>query len=462
MNHPIGQIIILGAGIGGLSSAYELLKKGRQVIIIEKDGEAGGLMRAIKHGEYNVDLGHKQFYSRIPRVHSFYMEILGDKLITYKNRIGIYYNNRIIERERKYKGLFRGMSVSLISLGIIDIVAQKIKYIWRRKRTIEDVANSKNGRLFSLIFSQGFDEKLKCRPWSSVPRNKRTETSSFTKYFSLLGFAKEDNNGKNLQENWVHPLKGSGGLIEALRDKIINMGGEIRFNTKVLKLVRQGDRIKSIEIDTDGKISSLETPTIISSIKLDIIAKLLSLKYRIGDEEWSFNRGVIIIYLFFNEPSKFPHTSLYVPDPKQKIGRITNYDVYDCQMVPKGKSCLAFEIFCKKENILLELDDEELMTIVKEEFGESHLIDLKKLESYQVYKLPSCDHATNWEEYKIEKTRNQMYSDLKKIENLYNVSRTGIDKIIYSSIKAAESIITNEKDDFFKETSPVELEPWSM
>jgi oxygen-dependent protoporphyrinogen oxidase len=51
------RIIVVGGGIAGLTAAYELQKRGFDVVVLERNDEAGGRMRSELHGEFVVDRG---------------------------------------------------------------------------------------------------------------------------------------------------------------------------------------------------------------------------------------------------------------------------------------------------------------------------------------------------------------------------------------------------------------------
>jgi hypothetical protein len=54
----MSKTVIVGAGIAGISAAYELIKAGKEVIIIEKENEIGGNARGFKHPDnVNIDPG---------------------------------------------------------------------------------------------------------------------------------------------------------------------------------------------------------------------------------------------------------------------------------------------------------------------------------------------------------------------------------------------------------------------
>ena len=51
------MIYVLGGGVSGLAMAYELLKKGQKVEIIEKSHSLGGLAKTMKWKEKSIDMG---------------------------------------------------------------------------------------------------------------------------------------------------------------------------------------------------------------------------------------------------------------------------------------------------------------------------------------------------------------------------------------------------------------------
>ncbi|TAK72422.1 MAG: FAD-dependent oxidoreductase [Dehalococcoidia bacterium] len=55
MNGP--KIIVVGGGIAGLTAAYDLQKRGFDVVVLERNDEAGGRMRSELHGDFVVDRG---------------------------------------------------------------------------------------------------------------------------------------------------------------------------------------------------------------------------------------------------------------------------------------------------------------------------------------------------------------------------------------------------------------------
>ena len=51
------QVIVLGAGLGGISAAISLVQAGYRVSIHEKNAQIGGKLNVLKTGGYTFDLG---------------------------------------------------------------------------------------------------------------------------------------------------------------------------------------------------------------------------------------------------------------------------------------------------------------------------------------------------------------------------------------------------------------------
>jgi phytoene dehydrogenase-like protein len=55
------KVLIVGAGLGGLSTALRLAKKGYRVEIIEKNANAGGRLNQLKKDGFTFDTGPSFF-----------------------------------------------------------------------------------------------------------------------------------------------------------------------------------------------------------------------------------------------------------------------------------------------------------------------------------------------------------------------------------------------------------------
>ncbi|MEI7812592.1 MAG: protoporphyrinogen oxidase [Ignavibacteria bacterium] len=96
------KIVILGAGITGLATAYRLEKDGYDVVVIEKNSEVGGAMQSVHENGFMIDYGPNSGLETTPLIGKLVDECgLRDKMI-YANQEG---SKRYILRDGKLHAL---------------------------------------------------------------------------------------------------------------------------------------------------------------------------------------------------------------------------------------------------------------------------------------------------------------------------------------------------------------------
>lgn len=436
------QVVILGAGPAGLSAAYALLKNNVPVTIIERENVAGGLMRSVKHSGFSVDFGYKHLYLRIPEVAALWCELLGSDFIRYIPRTGILYQGKIIEKDKIFRGLLRGMSFSLLTQATFRLVSDIIYYRHHAISTLEDYARSRRGALFTEIFTQAFDERFKGRKWSDLPAPEIQTGNVFPDFFQDAA------KSTFIQPEWFHPAGGSGQIVERLEEEIRIRGGNIMFNTNITNLQTSGQKIAAVDFLCDGKTNKLQIDHVISGIPIRSLAKLLKIPVEATMQNLSFRRGVILVYLFFNKPVDFPHSSIQVADKNLRIGRITNYGAINHQMVPEGKSCLCIEYFTLQNDDLYHFSDKQLCDLTLVECEKNKLFQRISIDDYLVFRNRNSDPAASWEDYITEESKMELFRNISTFSNLYQTNRTGTDRSTYAGLMAAESVLNNNRFGF--------------
>lgn len=72
------DIIVIGAGVTGMTCAYELKRKGRDVLILEAQNRIGGQIKTVKDGNFTFETGPNTGVVKHPEVAELF-EQLGDK-----------------------------------------------------------------------------------------------------------------------------------------------------------------------------------------------------------------------------------------------------------------------------------------------------------------------------------------------------------------------------------------------
>jgi protoporphyrinogen oxidase len=456
------SIVIIGAGPSGLSCALELAKNGFEITLIEKGNTVGGLMRSLSHKDYIVDLGRKELYTRIASVNKFWSDLLGAEYIAYDHHEGYLYEGRILEKSAAYKGPSRGMPFSLISKVLLDLIKWKFKLA--KPKNYEELASKGRGQLFNKIFNQGYFEKFNGKKWSELPLpekgSKKGEKLKLTS--SLKKFLFEKFEVKTQPLKWRHPRFGAGQITDLIKSDLDQYPIKYLFGSTVKSVEIEENEIKSIMVDSDDKSITLTPSIVVSSIPINIAGKtFLDINYPEHVNRSSLNRGAILVYLFINEPSTFPHSWLNVSDPNMKVGRIVNYGNFKGEMVPKDKTCLCLEYFLFSDDPLFKLSNLELKDMAIKEVSTSKLFNPDKIEDFLVFTLPHTNASEGWKDFIDEPFKVELFEKLKSIKNLYNVSRIGTDRATHAGLEAAKAIINNDKSIFELNTDPRMKEPWN-
>jgi len=84
------RIIILGAGLTGLSVAWHLQKKGLDCQVFEKESEAGGLCRSKRIGGFTFDCDGHLLHFKHRCIFDLVKNLLGDNLVKHQRSAWIY------------------------------------------------------------------------------------------------------------------------------------------------------------------------------------------------------------------------------------------------------------------------------------------------------------------------------------------------------------------------------------
>ncbi len=456
--------VVLGAGPSGLAAGYVLAKAGLKPVVLEKDKVSGGLMRSLRHGDFILDVGRKELYNRLEKVDTFWSALLKNDYREYQHRGGILFDGHIIDMSPVYKGFRRGMPWSMFLGCCLDF------FIWRarlgRPRNLEEYWYHQRGRQLTRIANQGFQEKLVGRKWADIPLSDEKHQQgasvwSTIKHALRRAFSgKETNTFKGI---WRHPAKGTGQICEALERGIIEAGGRVLHQVRVLQITGGQGRVESVTAEVDSVPVTFQVQNLVSSTPAEFLEKFLlpERAAAAGGGGGSKPPGppqrvVVLVYLFMDEPPQFPHFWLQVTCPKTRIGRIANYAALNADMVPPGKSCICCEIYCFGEDPLLKMENQQIAEMALEDCARSGLLTRSKCFDKMVLRFPGADASQNRHNW-LNANRQRLLVDLGIFRNLYSVNRTDLDIATVAGLDAAEAIISGDRSLFDRHFDPTQL-----
>ncbi len=365
--HPV---VVLGGGPAGLTAAYQLVKQGKAVVVLESTDALGGIARTtIKEG-FRFDLGGHRFFTKVKEVDDLWHEIMGDDFLQRPRQSRIYWNDKFLEYP------LQGMDV-IKQLGPIELMRCGISYLWAAVKpkgnedTFEDWVSNRFGKRLYNHFFKTYTEKL----WGVKATEIRAEWAaqrikglSFFAAAKAAFFGNEGNEIKSLISKFNYPKYGPGQMWEKMADAIKAGGGEIRLNAPVTKLVIEGGKVAQViaggeTLTPSHVISSLPLRTTVGIAEpeapVDVRDAARGLRYR----------EFLTVLLVIGGHDLFPDNWIYIHQPGVRVLRIQNFKSWSPYMVPEGSkdASVGMEYFCFEGDELWNTDDQQLVKMASQE-----------------------------------------------------------------------------------------------
>src|SRR3954452_6160213 len=153
--------LIMGAGPGGLCSAYVLSKAGRPAIVVEKAPFVGGLARTIKreteHGEFKFDIGGHRWFTKNEELNDLFREVIAEELL-WVNRISrIYFDGRYVDYPLKISNALKAIGPVTSAKAMADYARTRAQQKVRPREIVsmEDAYINQFGpTLYELFFKR--------------------------------------------------------------------------------------------------------------------------------------------------------------------------------------------------------------------------------------------------------------------------------------------------------------------
>jgi protoporphyrinogen oxidase len=380
------EVVIIGGGPAGLTAAYELVKHGRSVTVLEKDPTyVGGIARTVQYKGFRFDIGGHRFFSKSDEIERLWDELCAEDLLRRPRLSRIYYRGTFFDYPLKAGNALRG-------LGVFESMACVASYLRYRARPIrpelsfEDWVVNRFGRRLFEIFFRTYTEKvwgMPCNQISADWASQRIKGLSL-KEAVLNALLPQRNRSrdrtiKTLIDSFRYPRLGPGMMWETTRDRVAALGGEVKMGHTVTAIRHDGRRVTGVVIRTgSGNTETLPAEHVISSMPLRelieqwdpappqaVLDAARSLKYR----------DFLTVALIVRRPQLFPDNWIYIHDPSVKVGRIQNFRAWSPEMVPDPElACLGLEYFCFEGDSLWTTSDSELIALATREIDRIGLI----------------------------------------------------------------------------------------
>ncbi len=429
----LDDIVIVGAGPAGLTSAYELLRHGVRSTVLENDGVVGGISRTVEADGWRFDIGGHRFFTKVSAVEDLWHEILDEGDFLLRPRMSrIFYDGKFFDYPLKASNALR-------NLGLFESARCVASYAWARVRPPADQSNFEGWvaarfgwRLYGIFFKT-YTEKVWGVPATEISADwaaQRIKNLSLSK--AVLNAVLPKRNQKeiaSLIEEFQYPKYGPGMMWQRARDKVEAGGTKVLMNTKVTKVRHHAGKAVSVVARTDGGESDYPVSHLISSMPIGSL--LAAMDPPVPEEVRQaaadlHHRDFLTVALVVPESAGFPDNWIYVHEPGVRLGRIQNFGSWSPYLVKDGRTCLGLEYFVFEGDDLWEMPDEALVELGKAELATLGLVDPAVVQDGYVVRMPKA-YPVYDDSYKANVEVLRRWLDA-NVPNVHPVGRNGMHK----------------------------------
>lgn len=503
------RAIIIGGGPAGLTAAYELLTRTDiQPIVLEASDMLGGISRTVNYKGNRIDIGGHRFFSKDDRVMQWWADMLpmegghsGKLSLAYQGKNREINANAegpssettddvMLVRPRKsriyYLRKFFDYPISLSlntiqNLGLWRMMKIGFSYIGSRiapikpEKSLEDFLINRFGRELYLTFFKSYTEKVwgvPCHEISAAWGAQRIKGLSITKAvwnaiqkpFRRGGDVRQKNIETSLVEQFLYPKYGPGQMWETCAAKVEKLGGEIRKEMLVSRILTSGKKIVGVEVTCKktGKTERIEGDYFFSTMPMKELVRDLDAEVPASIREVSEGlvyRDFLTVGLLLDDLKIHDETPqgkklladnwIYIQEPDVKVGRLQIFNNWSPYLVANPKHAwIGLEYFCYESDDLWKQSDEAMVQQGIDELERINIIDRSKVVDSTVIRVPKTYPAYFGSYDRFDELKDW----ISQFENLFLVGRNGMhrynnqDHSMLTAMVAVDNIIEGRLD----------------
>ncbi|MEW5896865.1 MAG: NAD(P)-binding protein [Nanoarchaeota archaeon] len=363
MASPNKKVVVLGAGISGLTVANKLASNNFSVNIIEKNKSVGGICASFSYKNFRLDYGPHKFYTTLNGIYEDFFEHTNNNYLKIKKKNSLHLIGKNFDFPVKISQLLLNIN-PFLAIKCGSGVGYQIL-----KKTVAQRNPSNYEEYFIEGFGKtGYDLLFRDYAWKIWGNPKELDAELARKRIPVSGaisliksvLIKKDKNPKISAEYFYYPKYGFGILTDTLADKIKKNKGSFFLDSFPHKIFIKDNRVTEVVINEAGKEKNIKTDYLVSSIPL---ADLVNIIHPKPPEEILYSakklkyRSIIIFYIIVNKEKILSDNWIFFPEKEFLFNRISDHKSFSNYTCPPGKNVLTVEITCTKKDETYNLND---------------------------------------------------------------------------------------------------------
>lgn len=468
------KAIIIGVGPAGLTAALELLRNTDIVpVLYEATDVTGGISQTKEYKGNRMDIGGHRFFSKSKEVMDFWGQILPfENADTLPEQPAFLIRNRLsrilfLRKFFDYPVTLNGATIK--NLGFLRIMRIGLSYLRiclfppKKIDSLEDFFISRFGKELYRTFFKEYTEKVwgvscsRISPDWGAQRVKglsviKTVLHALAKPFRKGGLSQKKVE-TSLIEQFAYPKLGPGQLWETVAAQILELGGEIHKNHKVVALETKDKRIASVTVENaEGQRQTVSGEYILSSMPVRELIDALGDTVPPQVKEVSdgllyrdfITMGLLVSELELKDKAAKDGTVrdnwIYIQENDVKLGRLQIFNNWSPYLVKDPNTVfIGLEYFANEGDELYSLPDDEFANLAISELVKLKIIKKEAVLDFVVVHMPKA-YPAYFGSYPYFSTIRE-FTD--KIENLFLIGRNGqhrYNNMDHSMLTAMEAV----------------------
>jgi len=403
------HVVVLGAGLAGLSAAWELARGGAKVTLLEREPRVGGMAASWTVGPYRLDFGPHRFHSRDPELVAHLYELLRGEVVVRQRRSRIHLRGRFFDYPLRLSNVLNNLPASLLARAGADYLvaraAQRLRP--RSDEHFEAWVSKRFGRTLYELFFRPYTEKawgMPCTRISADWASQRIAQASLWDTLVKTVRPPRDGEVRSLAREFLYPARGGIGRIATrYAEELDALGGTVRLATALERVEVERGAARRVVGRTDGHELTLECDAVVSTLPWTTLLRSLCFADGSGLSPQARDAvdgletiGIVFVYVEVPRPSVMPDHWIYLPGAELAVHRVSEFKNFCDASAPGDRTLLCCEITCRPGDARWSLSRPEAEALALADLyavgllqpGEGRLVDVARLaHAYPVYDL---------------------------------------------------------------------------